>query len=76
MKNNILKILIPTIILSLGMMSMAHADIYINVMAVNGADAPMRTIRSPDKFCPAVGDFSQPNRAQENSIATHIGRIK
>jgi len=38
--NNISKILLVTIILALGMISRAHADIYINVVAVNGADAP------------------------------------
>jgi hypothetical protein len=34
------KILIAGIIFFLGAMSWAHGDIYINVMAVNGADAP------------------------------------
>lgn len=38
--NNFSKTLFAGIILSLGMVSGAHADIYINVMAVNGANAP------------------------------------
>jgi hypothetical protein len=40
MRNNILKTFLIMFILSLGILSTAHADLYINVMAVNGADAP------------------------------------
>lgn len=38
--NNLYKTFMAGIILSLGMMSGAYADIYINVMAVNGTDSP------------------------------------
>lgn len=47
MKRNILsyisKTLMAGIIFSFGLMPWAHGDIYINVMAVNGADAPKST---------------------------------